>query len=44
MQSLQRRIKKGHARLSESPFVKNEDGSPKIMIEKKTKRGRWVKN
>ena len=44
MQSLQRQIKRGHARLSESPFVKNQDGTPKIILEKKTKRGRWVKN
>jgi hypothetical protein len=42
MKSLQRRINRGHARLIESSFVKNEDGSNKITIQKKTKRGRWI--
>ena len=42
MKSLQRRIKRGHARLIESTFVKNEDGSNKIIIQNRTKRGRWV--
>jgi hypothetical protein len=44
MQSLNRQIKRGHARLKESSFVKNEDGTPKIILEKKSKRGRWYKN
>jgi hypothetical protein len=44
MRSLQRRLKRGHARLVELPFIKNEDGSNKIIVQKKTKRGRWVNN
>jgi hypothetical protein len=44
MQSLQRQLKRGHARLKESSFVKNEDGTPKILLEKRTKRGRWYLN
>ena len=42
MKSLQRRIKRGHARLLEYNFIKNEDGSNKIIIQKRTKRGYWV--
>ena len=42
MRSLQRRIARGHARLLESKFIKNEDGSNKITIQKRTKRGRWI--
>lgn len=44
MQSLQRRIKRGHARLTEQKFVTNSDGSPKILLEKRTKRGVWYIN
>ena len=44
MQSLQRQIKRGHARLTESLFIKNEDGSPKIILEKRSKRGKWYKS
>jgi hypothetical protein len=43
MQSLQRQIKRGHARLKESLFVKNEDGTPKVILEKRSKRGIWYK-
>lgn len=42
MQSLARKIKRGHARLKESPFVKNEDGTPKMQLERKSKRGHWI--
>ena len=41
MQSLQRQIKRGHARLKKSEFVKNEDGTPKEILEKRSKRGIW---
>ena len=44
MQSLQRQIKRGHAKISFSEFIKNPDGTPKMIIEKKSKRGRWYKN
>jgi hypothetical protein len=44
MQSLQRQIKRGLARFKTSEFVKNPDGTPKILIEKKSKRGRWYLN
>ena len=44
MQSLQRQIKKGHARVKMSEFVKNEDGTPKVIIEKRSKRGIWYKS
>ena len=39
MQSLQRQIKRGHVRVKMSEFVKNEDGTPKVIIEKRSKRG-----
>ena len=42
MKSLQRRIKRGHLRLFYSNFIKNEDGTKKIITEKRTKRGRWL--
>lgn len=44
MQSLQRQIKRGHARVKESEFVKNEDGTSKVILEKRSKRGIWYKN
>lgn len=44
MQSLQIQIKRGHARLKTSEFVKNEDGTPKIILDKKSKRGIWYKS
>ena len=34
MQSLQRQIKRGHVRVKMSEFVKNEDGTQKVIIEK----------
>jgi len=42
MKSLQRRIKRGHARLLELPFLKLPDGSNKIIVQRKTTRGRWI--
>ena len=36
MQSLQRQIKRGHTRVKMSEFVKNEDGTPKIILEKRS--------
>ena len=42
MRSLQRRIKRNKARLLELPFIKNEDGSNKVIVQRKTNRGRWV--
>lgn len=42
MKSLQRRIKRGHAKIIVSQFIKNHDGSDKLIIQKRTKRGRWV--
>jgi len=44
MQSLQRQIKRGHAKVSLSDFIKNEDGSAKLIVEKRTKRGKWIKS
>ena len=44
MQSLQRQIKRGHARVSTSEFVKNQDGTPKVILEKRSKRGKWYKS
>ena len=44
MRSLQRRIKRNKARLLELPFLKNDDGSNKIIVQRKTTRGRWVNN
>ena len=44
VQSLQRKIKRGHARVKMSEFVKNEDGTPKVIIEKRSKRGIWYKS
>ena len=44
MQSLQRQIKRGHVRVKMSEFVKNEDGSAKLIVEKRTKRGKWIKS
>ena len=41
MQSLQRQIKRGHARLKKSKFVKNEYGTPKVILEKRIKIGIW---
>ena len=37
MQSLQRQIKRGHARVKMS-------GTPKVIIEKRSKRGIWYKS
>ena len=42
MKSLQRRIKRGHVRLVELPFIKNEDGSNKVIMQRKTTRGKWI--
>lgn len=42
MKSLQRKIKRGKARFIELPFSKNEDGTNKILIQRKTNRGRWI--
>ena len=44
MQSWQRQIKRGRAKVKESEFVKNEDGTPKVIIEKRSKRGIWYKS
>jgi len=44
MQSLQRKIKRGHARVKESEFVKNEDGTPKVILEKRSKIGIWYRS
>lgn len=41
-QSDNRKIKRGRLRFSLSQFIKNFDGSPKIIREIKTKRGKWV--
>ena len=41
-QSLNRQIKRGHLKLEESKFVKNEDGTPKITFKRRSKRGRWI--
>lgn len=43
-QSLNRQVKRGHVRFIEHPFVKNEDGSSKIIKQVKTKRGFWTNN
>ena len=42
MKSLQRRIKRGKARLIKSDFVKNEDGTDKVILKRKTTKGRWI--
>lgn len=42
MRSLQRRLKRGKARLMELPFIKNEDGTNKVIVQRKTNRGRWI--
>ena len=44
MLSLQRQIKRGHVRLKTSEFAKNEDGTPKVILEKRSKRGIWYKS
>ena len=44
MQSLQRQIKRGRAKVKVSEFVKNEDGTPKVIIEKRSERGIWYKS
>lgn len=42
MKSLQRRLKRNRARIMELPFLKNEDGSNKIIIQRRSTRGRWI--
>jgi len=43
MKSLQRRIKRGHAVQFFSDFIKNADGTPKLIsLKTRTKRGKWV--
>jgi len=42
MKSLQRRIKRGHSKIEISETVKNIDGSKKLIVYNKTKRGLWV--
>lgn len=41
-QSTGRKIKRKLLRFMELPFLKNEDGSNKVIMQKKTKRGKWV--
>jgi hypothetical protein len=43
-QSFGRKIKRGHVRTKLSDFAVNLDGTPKLIIERRTKRGRWVLN
>lgn len=40
-QSLQRQIKKGKVKVYESQFIVNPDGTKRIVLKKKTKRGKW---
>ena len=41
-QSIFRQVKRGHVRFKESQFVKNLDGTPKLIKERRTSRGKWV--
>lgn len=43
MKSLERKIKRGKVRFFELEFVKNDDGTKKVIFERKTNRGKWVK-
>lgn len=42
MKRLERRVKRGKARIFISEFVKNNDGTKKVIFERKTRRGKWV--
>lgn len=41
-QSVARKVKRNLLRFIEIPFIKNEDGTNKIIMQRRTSRGRWV--
>jgi len=41
-QSFTRKIKRGIIRTKFSEFLTNPDGTPKMIIERKSKRCRWM--
>jgi hypothetical protein len=41
-QSFDRKVKRGHVRINVSEFIKNPDGTPKVIIERRSTRGRWL--
>lgn len=41
-QSTDRKIKRGHLRFMMLPFVKNSDGTNKVVMQRKTTRGKWL--
>lgn len=43
-QSVARKVKRNLLRFMEIPFIKNEDGSNKVIMQRRTSSGRWVNN
>jgi hypothetical protein len=41
-QSLDRKVKRGHIRFKEFETIKNADGTNKILMQRKTTRGKWI--
>jgi hypothetical protein len=41
MKSLQRSIKRGNVKIYQSTYIVNHDGTKRIVLKKKTKRGKW---
>jgi len=42
MNRLHRKIKRNKARVVKSEFVKNQDGTPALILQRKSTRGRWI--
>lgn len=41
-QSTARKVKRNLLRFIELPFIQNEDGTNKVIMQRKTTRGRWI--
>ena len=41
-QSVARKVKRNLLRFIELPFIQNEDGTNKIIMQRRTSRWRWI--
>jgi hypothetical protein len=43
MERLFRKIRRGKVRVKKSEYAKNPDGTPVVILERKTTRGKWLR-
>lgn len=43
-QSVGRQVKRGHLRFTLSEYLRDKEGNPAIIKERKTSRGKWILN